>query len=80
MVQTLDCVCKCIESTQSHRPEEAISDSYDKSEPGLNFFYVTINICCFALQVEIGQRRELSAGDAKQMNLMYNCPDKGLVF
>ena len=33
--QTLDCFCKCIESTQSHRPEEAIPNSNDKCEPGL---------------------------------------------
>ena len=35
MGQTLDCFCKGIESTQSHRPEEAIADSYDECEPGL---------------------------------------------
>ena len=35
MGQTLDCLCKGIEFTQSHRPEEAIPDSYDKFEPGL---------------------------------------------
>ena len=35
MGQTLDCFCKGIESTQSHRPEEAIPDSYEKFEPGL---------------------------------------------
>ena len=33
MGQTLDCLCKGIESTQSHWPEEAIPDSYDKCEP-----------------------------------------------
>ena len=35
--QTLDCFCKGIEFTQSHRPEETIPDSrsYDKCEPGL---------------------------------------------
>ena len=27
MGQTLDCFCKAIESTQSHRPEEAILDT-----------------------------------------------------
>ena len=32
MGQTLDCFCKGIESTQSHRLEEAIPDSYDKCE------------------------------------------------
>ena len=35
MGQTLDCFCKGIEFTQSHRPEEAIPHSYDKCEPGL---------------------------------------------
>ena len=35
MGQTLDCFCKCIQFTQSHRPEEAIPDSYNKCEPGL---------------------------------------------
>ena len=36
--QTLDCFCiKGIEFTQSHQPEEAIPDSYDKCEPGLSF-------------------------------------------
>ena len=35
MGQTLDCFCKGIEFTQSHRPEEAILDSYDKCGPGL---------------------------------------------
>ena len=34
MGQTLDCFCKGMEFTQSHRPEEAIPDSYDKCEPG----------------------------------------------
>ena len=34
-VQAIDCPCKGIEFTQSHRPEEAIADSYDKCEPGL---------------------------------------------
>ena len=36
MGQTLDCFCKHIEFTQSHRPEVAIPDSYDEGEPGLN--------------------------------------------
>ena len=40
MGQTLDCLkdclCKGIEFTQSHRPKEAIADSYDKCEPGLS--------------------------------------------
>ena len=35
MGQILDCFCKGIEFTQSHRPEEAICSSYDKYEPGL---------------------------------------------
>ena len=35
MGQTLDCFCKGKEFTQSHRPEEAIRDSYDKCEPDL---------------------------------------------
>ena len=35
MGQTLDYFCKGIEFTQSHQPEGAISDSYDKREPGL---------------------------------------------
>ena len=30
MGQTLDCFYKGIEFTQSHRPEEAIPDSYDR--------------------------------------------------
>ena len=34
MGQTLDFFVKGIEFTQSHRPEEGIPDSYDKSEPG----------------------------------------------
>ena len=34
MRQTLDCFCKGIEFTQSHRPEEAIPDSYNKCGPG----------------------------------------------
>ena len=34
MGQKLDCFCKGIEFTQSHRPEEAITDSYDKCESG----------------------------------------------
>ena len=33
MGQTLDCFCKGIEFTQSHRSEEAIPDSYNKCEP-----------------------------------------------
>ena len=37
MGQTLDCFGKGREFTQSHRPEEAIPDSYDKCEPGLSF-------------------------------------------
>ena len=36
MGETLDCFSKGIEFTQSHRPEEAIPDSYDKCEPGFN--------------------------------------------
>ena len=36
MGQTLDCLCKGIEFTQSHRPKEAIADSYNKCEPGLS--------------------------------------------
>ena len=32
MGETLDCLG--IESTKSHRPEEAFPDSYDKCEPG----------------------------------------------
>ena len=36
MAQTLDYLCKGIEFTQSHRPKEAIADSYDKCEPGLS--------------------------------------------
>ena len=35
-VQAIDCLYKGIEFTQSHRPEEAIADSYDKCEPGLS--------------------------------------------
>ena len=35
MGQTVDCFCKGIESTQSHRPEEAIPDFYDKYQPDL---------------------------------------------
>ena len=35
MGQTLDCFCKGIEFIQSHRPEEAIPNTYDKFEPGL---------------------------------------------
>lgn len=49
-----------------------------------NFFHITACVhvdtairIVFVFQVEIGQRLELSVGDAKQMNLMYNCPDKG---
>ena len=34
MGQTLDCFCKGMKFTQSHRPEEAIPDSNDKCEPG----------------------------------------------
>ena len=34
MGQTLDSFSKGIEFTQSHRPEDAIPDSYDKCEPG----------------------------------------------
>ena len=41
MGETLDCFCKGIEFTQSHRPEEAIPDSYDKCEPGFNMPNVT---------------------------------------
>ena len=36
MGQTLDCFCKGIEFTQSHWPEEAIPDSYDKCESSLS--------------------------------------------
>ena len=36
MGQTLDCFCKGTEFTQSHRPEEAILDSYGQCEPGFN--------------------------------------------
>ena len=44
MGQTLDCFGKGIEITQLHRPEEAIPDSYDKCEPGLNVWgEVSIN-------------------------------------
>ena len=35
MGQTLDCFRKGIVFTQSHQPEEAFPDSYDKCEPGL---------------------------------------------
>ena len=34
MGQTLHCLCKGIEFTQSHWLEKAIPDSYDKCEPG----------------------------------------------
>ena len=34
MGQTLDCFCKSIEFTLSHRLEEAIPDSYDKCASG----------------------------------------------
>ena len=37
MGQTLDYFCKGIEFAQSHRPEEAIIDSYEKREPGVAF-------------------------------------------
>ena len=40
MGQTLDCFCKGIEFTRSHRPGEVIPDSYDKCEPGLNSVHV----------------------------------------
>ena len=36
MGEILHCFRDGIEFTQSHRPEEAIPDSYDKCEPGLN--------------------------------------------
>ena len=36
MGQTLDCLCKGIEFTQSYQPEEAIADSYDRFDPGLS--------------------------------------------
>ena len=41
MGQTLDCFCKGIKSTQFHRQEEAIADSYVQCEPGskLHFSY-----------------------------------------
>ena len=34
MGQTLDCLCKVIGFTHSHSPEKAITNSYDKCEPG----------------------------------------------
>ena len=36
MEQTLDFFCNGTESSQSHRPKEAIPDSCDKCEPGLS--------------------------------------------
>ena len=36
MGQTLDCFWNGIEFTQSHGPAEAILDSYNKCEPGLD--------------------------------------------
>ena len=36
MGQTLDCFCKGIGSIQSHRPEQAIPDSYDRCQPGFS--------------------------------------------
>ena len=39
MGQTSDCSCKGIESTQSHRLEEAIPDSYDKCETRFTTHY-----------------------------------------
>ena len=36
MGEKLDCFCKGMEFAQSHRPEEAVSDSYVKCEPGLS--------------------------------------------
>ena len=42
MGQTLECFCKGIEFTRSHRAEEAIPDPYEKCEPGL---------CCFVQKI-----------------------------
>ena len=36
MGQTLDCSCKGIGCTQSHRPEVAVHDSYDRCELGFS--------------------------------------------
>ena len=36
MGQTLNCFCKGTEFTQSHRPEQATADSYDKCESDLS--------------------------------------------
>ena len=41
MGQTLECFCKGIEFTRSHRAE-AIPDPYEKCEPGL---------CCFVQKI-----------------------------
>ena len=55
MGQTLDCFCKGIECTQSHRPEEAIADSYDKCEPGLTLM-IQFTFLIFSTLIE---RREI---------------------
>ena len=46
MGQTLDYFCKGVEFTQSHRPEEAIPDSYDKCDPSLRIVYIPQIVSC----------------------------------
>ena len=51
MGQTFDCLCKGIKFTYSHRPEEAIADSYDKCKPGLKLKLHSLN------QIKVGTIR-----------------------
>ena len=46
-----------IKSTQSHRPEEAIPDSYDNYEPGLKLIY---DVIYSRIRNEINQTKNIS--------------------
>ena len=49
MGQTLDCFCKGMAFTQSHRPEEAIPNSYDKCKPGSMALFKINSLLGYAL-------------------------------
>ena len=52
MGQTLDCFRKGIVFTQSHRPEKAFPDSYDKCEP--SFTIKLLNLVNSAAMLHLG--------------------------
>ena len=78
MAKTLDCSCKGIEFTQSHRPGEAIPDSYDKCEPGFKCHLPTQNVSINHTQLRTSLQKCLALWIIFGSNFISNMRYMGL--